>query len=205
MCVELGSVHQNPHRPVADFGRVDPLRLTPVDDVSITVLADNSIDILSDDRGPTRLPRLGVGPTLHSRGVMGESLPDMLVAEHGLSLLVTYQRQDRDHTILFDSGVSPHGVIENMRRLDIDVRDIETIVCSHGHFDHMGGLHGICQAQKRTDLPVVLHPDFWLRRRQFLPGRILWSCPPLAAPRWPRPAWTSWSPAVHRSCSTMLS
>jgi 7,8-dihydropterin-6-yl-methyl-4-(beta-D-ribofuranosyl)aminobenzene 5'-phosphate synthase len=102
----------------------------------------------------------------------GRDVPDALVAEHGLSLLVTVTKDERRHRILYDLGASPDGVVENMRRLDIDPRDIEAIVCSHGHFDHTAGLDGLVRRLGGTvRLPVVIHPHFWRRRRATLPGR----------------------------------
>src|SRR5690606_28090122 len=39
-----------------------------------------------------------------------------------------------------------------------------------GHFDHTTGMHGLVRAVGRTSLPVLIHPDFWLRRRVALGG-----------------------------------
>ncbi len=58
-----------------------------------------------------------------------------------------------------------------MRRLEVDPRDLEAIVLSHGHFDHTGGLDGLIRSLGRANLPVLIHPDFWNRRRVVLPGR----------------------------------
>lgn len=96
---------------------------------------------------------------------------DQLIAEHGLSLLLTVTRGQQTHQFLFDTGVSPDGMIENMDRLQIDARDVEAIVCSHGHFDHTTGLDGLIRRTGQTRMPVLIHPDFWNRRRVCLPGR----------------------------------
>jgi 7,8-dihydropterin-6-yl-methyl-4-(beta-D-ribofuranosyl)aminobenzene 5'-phosphate synthase len=98
-------------------------------------------------------------------------VPDGLVAEHGFSALITVTKAGRAHRLLFDAGTSPDGVVENMRRLDIDPASIEAIVCSHGHFDHTTGLAGLIRALGRANMPVLIHPDFWRRRRILLPGR----------------------------------
>ncbi len=143
--------------------------LEPVDAVTITTLVDNVTDALMPDCGPARRatrdgPRRAVG-TLESPA------PEALVAEHGFSALVTVRKAEREHNLLFDAGVSPDGLVENMSRLDIDPGDIEAIICSHGHFDHTTGLDGLSRRLGRTNLPVLLHPDFWNRRRVQLPGR----------------------------------
>lgn len=58
-----------------------------------------------------------------------------------------------------------------MRVLDLSPRDIETVVLSHGHFDHTTGLDGLTRALGRTNLPLLIHPEFWNRRRLMIPGR----------------------------------
>jgi 7,8-dihydropterin-6-yl-methyl-4-(beta-D-ribofuranosyl)aminobenzene 5'-phosphate synthase len=97
--------------------------------------------------------------------------PDGLIAEHGFSALVTVTKDGREHRFLFDAGTSPDGVTENMRRLGIDPASIEVLVCSHGHFDHTTGIDGLIRSVGRANLPVLIHPHFWRRRRLALPGR----------------------------------
>jgi 7,8-dihydropterin-6-yl-methyl-4-(beta-D-ribofuranosyl)aminobenzene 5'-phosphate synthase len=58
-----------------------------------------------------------------------------------------------------------------MRRLDVDLSAIEVIVCSHGHFDHTTGLDGLIRRLGRVNLPILIHPHFWRRRRLAIPGR----------------------------------
>jgi 7,8-dihydropterin-6-yl-methyl-4-(beta-D-ribofuranosyl)aminobenzene 5'-phosphate synthase len=101
----------------------------------------------------------------------GGEAPEQLLAEHGFSVLVTVTRHGREHRILFDAGASPDGVVENMRRLDVDPSGIEVIVCSHGHFDHLTGLDGLIRRLGTVNLPVLIHPHFWRRRRVAIPGR----------------------------------
>jgi 7,8-dihydropterin-6-yl-methyl-4-(beta-D-ribofuranosyl)aminobenzene 5'-phosphate synthase len=100
----------------------------------------------------------------------GGQAPGALLAEHGFSLLITVRKGGQSHRLLFDAGTSPDGVVENMRRLDIDPGSIEAIVCSHGHFDHTTGIDGLIRAVGRANLPVLIHPHFWRRRRVRLPG-----------------------------------
>jgi 7,8-dihydropterin-6-yl-methyl-4-(beta-D-ribofuranosyl)aminobenzene 5'-phosphate synthase len=100
----------------------------------------------------------------------GETI-DALRAEHGFSALVTVTKGDREHRILFDTGMTPNGMVENMRRLELRPDEIETVVLSHGHFDHTGGLHGLARALGTKRLPLLLHPEAWTRRRIAIPGR----------------------------------
>lgn len=98
-------------------------------------------------------------------------VPGALIAEHGFSMLVTISKAGREHRMLFDAGTSPDGVVEKMRRLDIDPSSIEAIVCSRGHFDHTTGLDGLLRVLGPAGMPVLIHPHFWRRRRAVLPGR----------------------------------
>ena len=145
--------------------------LEPVDSVVVTILMDNVTDALMTDQGPARRYGLGSGPWRASATMTGGQVPDGLIAEHGFSVLITVTKAGREHRFLFDTGTSPDGVTENMRRLDIDPSSIEAIVCSHGHFDHTTGLDGLIRALGPVNLPVLIHPHFWRRRRLQLPGR----------------------------------
>jgi len=153
-----------------DFEPAVEIVLEPVDSVVVTTLMDNVTDIFMPDQGPARRVAPGRGPWRRSAVMEGAQVPEALVAEHGFSVLVTVTRAGREHRFLFDAGTSPDGVTENMRRLDIDPGSIEAIVCSHGHFDHTTGIDGLIRAVGRANLPVLIHPHFWRRRRVVLPG-----------------------------------
>jgi 7,8-dihydropterin-6-yl-methyl-4-(beta-D-ribofuranosyl)aminobenzene 5'-phosphate synthase len=100
----------------------------------------------------------------------GQTL-DALRAEHGFAALVRISQGGREHRVLFDTGISPDGLIENMRRLEVSLHDIEVIVLSHGQFDHTTGMDGLIRPLGKANVPVLIHPEFWSRRRLALPGR----------------------------------
>jgi len=58
-----------------------------------------------------------------------------LVAEHGLSFYL----ETPTRRILFDTGQTG-AFLANAKILGIDIAAIDTVVLSHGHFDHTGGL-----------------------------------------------------------------
>lgn len=64
--------------------------------------------------------------------------------------------------ILFDTGFSDL-FLKNAQILGIDLTDLDAIVFSHGHDDHMGGLYHLMeyykarQVEKKVDL--ILHPN----------------------------------------------
>ncbi len=61
---------------------------------------------------------------------------ERLAADWGFAALVEYT----DFTLLFDTGGSGAILLKNMQELDIDPSDIDAIVISHEHGDHIGGL-----------------------------------------------------------------
>jgi 7,8-dihydropterin-6-yl-methyl-4-(beta-D-ribofuranosyl)aminobenzene 5'-phosphate synthase len=151
------------------------VRLEPVDGVHVTTVMDNSCDALLPDVGLVR--RWGLAgsasplPVLPSELAVDGSNVDMLRAEHGFSALVEVRHRGRVRRVLFDAGVSPDGVIGNLDRLAVHPDTFEAIVLSHGHFDHVMGLQGLAGRGGARRLPVLLHPDFWTRRRLAGPDR----------------------------------
>lgn len=173
MCVEVTDRIRAAPRPEPDVEPPEPLPLEPLDRITITTLVDNTSDVLAGDVGPAhRAGLLTVPfPALPTRVHEGGQVPGVPMAEHGFSLLVEVDRGARTHRVLFDAGLTPDGLVTNMRRLGIDPGGIDVVVLSHGHFDHVTGLDGFIRAVGRANLPVLLHPHAWRRRRLALPGR----------------------------------
>ncbi len=72
------------------------------------------------------------------------------LAEHGLSYLV-----QADKTVLFDTGASDL-FIQNARKLHIDIDRVDTVVLSHGHDDHTGGIPFL------KNKKLIAHPDLFV-------------------------------------------
>lgn len=145
--------------------------ITPVavDAITVTTIMDNGADLLAPAASKAREVAFA-GPHPPSPVMESGERFDGLVGEHGFSALLEIRRGERTTRILYDAGLTPFGVRDNMRRLRIDPRDIEALVMSHGHFDHTTGLEGILAELGRSGTPMVLHPDFWTRRRLKLEG-----------------------------------
>jgi 7,8-dihydropterin-6-yl-methyl-4-(beta-D-ribofuranosyl)aminobenzene 5'-phosphate synthase len=127
MCTDDNPGHAHDHAEVSaaiprpiEGGAVDPIALEPVDEVIVTTLVDNSYAGLMVDMGPAKRKPMGRTPPVPA-GLFeeGATVPGML-AEHGFSALVSVRRGERTHTLLFDTGVSPGGMAENMDRLALD-------------------------------------------------------------------------------------
>jgi len=139
---------------------MEPIAPEPVDALTVTTLVDNVSDILLADEGPARRAPFALATT-----------GNVLRAEHGFSALVAITKGERTTRVLFDAGITPDGMIENMRRLEIAPGEIDIVVLSHGHWDHTTGMHGLAAALGRAELPVMIHPEFWTRRRIAIDGR----------------------------------
>lgn len=79
-------------------------------------------------------------------------------------MLIRVLAEGKSHSILFDTGISPNGVVENSKRMGLDLSEIESIVFSHGHYDHSGGLLSVIKAINRINLPIVVHEDMFTKR-----------------------------------------
>ena len=58
------------------------------------------------------------------------------VGEWGFAALVEVD----GYRVLFDTGMRPDTVLENAAELGVDLSTVDTVVLSHNHFDHTGGL-----------------------------------------------------------------
>jgi 7,8-dihydropterin-6-yl-methyl-4-(beta-D-ribofuranosyl)aminobenzene 5'-phosphate synthase len=67
-------------------------------------------------------------------------------------------------SVLFDTGISPNGIVENANCMGINLREVESIVISHGHYDHFGGLLSVVKAVNKADLPVIVHENMFKTR-----------------------------------------
>ena len=68
-----------------------------------------------------------------------------LVAEHGLSIYI----ETKTSRILFDTGQS--GLfLQNAQKLGIAIEDIDSLVLSHGHYDHTGGLYPFLEKNSKA-------------------------------------------------------
>jgi 7,8-dihydropterin-6-yl-methyl-4-(beta-D-ribofuranosyl)aminobenzene 5'-phosphate synthase len=53
--------------------------------------------------------------------------------------------------------------------LEIKGNELHAVVLSHGHTDHTRGLLGFIKRYGRPRVPIVLHPDAWLKRKNVQP------------------------------------
>jgi 7,8-dihydropterin-6-yl-methyl-4-(beta-D-ribofuranosyl)aminobenzene 5'-phosphate synthase len=140
----------------------------PVDALEVVILVDNVSDALLASSEVAHRPPFSLNPE-----------PDQLLAEHGYSLLLTVERDGGRQSILYDAGFTRRTALHNLDVLGVRVNELRTIVLSHGHADHHGGVSGMVSRVGRRGLPLVLHPDAWLERKIVFPdGREIEAPPP---------------------------
>ncbi len=76
------------------------------------------------------------------------SLKGLLTAEWGMAAVVT----DGEDMVLFDTGSDGEILLSNLSELDINPRNIDKIVISHNHWDHVGGLEAFARLNPRVDI-----------------------------------------------------
>jgi len=137
--------------------------LKEVDSVEIVSLIDNSIDFLSSiEKKGVQHVREWVKERRGDEWFKEHFRPPM--AEHGFSMLIRVFCDNKMHEILFDTGGSSEGAVTNAIRMGIDLSDIGSIILSHGHYDHFGGLLAVLRVVNKADLPIVVHEDMFKTR-----------------------------------------
>ena len=145
---------------------------SPVDRVEIEVLVDNVTDSLSTVPDYVETEWAGLGRRRRGNWVLSGSC--MCCAAHGLSCLITIHHAGRTQTLLFDSGPEDAVFEQNVSRLGVDLGPVDTIVLSHGHFDHGGAMLRALQLIRDRNggraVPYYAHPDMFRTRATKMPN-----------------------------------
>ena len=97
--------------------------VTEVDKLTVWVVTDNYYDTNVPDAKITKRYRVGgPGASIH--------------AEHGLSFYVETVVKGKKSACMFDYGLDPVGVMNNVALLGLDIGKANAFSLSHGHYDH---------------------------------------------------------------------
>jgi 7,8-dihydropterin-6-yl-methyl-4-(beta-D-ribofuranosyl)aminobenzene 5'-phosphate synthase len=140
--------------------------LKEVEKVEVTCLVDNNVDVL--------LPNTEVA----HRPVLTRSwYKQPLLAEHGFSAALTLHIDGVKRRLLLDSGLDPFAASHNADVLGFDLSNCESLISSHGHIDHAGGLINLRKRMNTVQqqrIPLVLHEDAFRNRLvKFQDGRTI--------------------------------
>ncbi|MFZ5867767.1 MAG: MBL fold metallo-hydrolase [Thermodesulfobacteriota bacterium] len=138
----------------------DKAKITDVDKLTVWVVTDNYYDALRKDSKIAKRYRVVPGKSIH--------------AEHGLSYYVETIVNGKTSSCMFDYGLDPVGVMNNMALLGLDPGKASAFGLSHGHYDHfMGAVSILKQNQSRiaTGTPFYVGEEAFAHRYSLRPGR----------------------------------
>jgi 7,8-dihydropterin-6-yl-methyl-4-(beta-D-ribofuranosyl)aminobenzene 5'-phosphate synthase len=129
----------SPHRSA----NAAPVRIdVPViDELTIREITDNTHDIFLKG---TELPGLVVRRTGFPEAPQGRTLE----SEWGLALYLESRKDKESRRYLLDFGFTPDVYANNLELMKIDVAQVDALIISHGHFDHVGGLMGFLEGNR---------------------------------------------------------
>ena len=145
---------------------------SPVEGVEVQILVDNVTDGLSTVPAYVETEWAGLGRRRRGSWVLSGSC--MCCAAHGLSCLITIHQAGSSRTLLFDTGPEDAVFEQNVSRLGVDLSPVESIVLSHGHFDHGGAMLRALQLIRDRNggrpVPYYAHPDMFRTRATKTPN-----------------------------------
>lgn len=129
--------------------------LKEVEKVEVTCLVDNNVDVVLPNTEVARRPVL-------TRNWYEEPL----IAEHGFCAALTLHLEEGvKHRLLLDSGLDALAASHNANVLSFDLSSCESLISSHGHIDHAGGLLNLRKKMNTVQrIPLVLHEDAFRNR-----------------------------------------
>ncbi len=91
-------------------------------------------------------------------------IPVGVVGEHGFACFLETEKGN----YLFDTGQG-FGLVQNAMALGKDLKTVDAVMISHGHYDHTGGLPALLKIKGNVN--VYGHPEIFIRRTAFHDGR----------------------------------
>jgi 7,8-dihydropterin-6-yl-methyl-4-(beta-D-ribofuranosyl)aminobenzene 5'-phosphate synthase len=133
--------------------------VTEVDKLTVWVLTDNYYDANRPDVKTSKRYRSMSGKSMH--------------AEHGVSFYIETLVNGRTSTCMFDYGLDPIGVMNNIALLGIDIGKVNAFSLSHGHYDHYTSAVSIIEQNKPRipqDTPFYVGEEAFAHRYSLRPG-----------------------------------
>jgi 7,8-dihydropterin-6-yl-methyl-4-(beta-D-ribofuranosyl)aminobenzene 5'-phosphate synthase len=133
---------------------------TEVDKLTIWILADNYYDTNEPDSNNI---------TKRYRSLAGKSMS----AQHGLSYYIETVVGGKTSACMFDFGLDPASVLNNIALLGLDIGKTKAFSLSHGHYDHFTGAVSIIkqnQSRIAPGTPFYVGEEAFNRRYTLRPG-----------------------------------
>ena len=97
--------------------------------------------------------------------LVNNTAPDGLQCEHGLSFWIEYN----GNHILFDTGQT-NIIVNNAKQMGVNLTETDTVILSHGHYDHTGGIPSVFAVNENATL--YLHPKSIDAKYSKKPNRV---------------------------------
>ena len=133
--------------------------ISEVDKLTIWVVTDSYYDANEPEGKITKRYRQVPGKSMH--------------AEHGLSFYIETVTSGKTSSCMFDYGLYPVGVMNNIVLLGLDIGKAAAFSLSHGHYDHyLNAVSILKQNQSRiaAGTPFYLGEEAFARRYVLRPG-----------------------------------
>jgi len=148
-----------------------------VDKLTITFLVDNCIEWMSKlppgftHELPQHLQQHEHGVFDEKKGVRVLDFDNFCCGAHGFSALIetSLNNEERPHLTLFDTGPDSSSLVRNISAMQVPIERVETVITSHWHSDHTGGLLSFLELRRsisdrnshETQTPCVVdvHPN----------------------------------------------
>ena len=129
--------------PLGRSAQAVPVRIDApvIDELTVREITDNTHDIFLR---PVEAPGLMVRRTGFPQAPRGKTLE----SEWGLALHLESRKGPESRRYLLDFGFTPEVYANNLELLKIDVSQVDALIVSHGHYDHVGGLMGFLEAYR---------------------------------------------------------
>ena len=120
-----------------------PLRIDApvIDQLTVREITDGSHDIFLKG---TKLPGLAVSRTGFPEAAQGKTLE----SEWGLALHIESRKGTEARRYLLDFGFTPDVYANNLELMKINLGEVDALIISHGHYDHIGGLTGFLEEHR---------------------------------------------------------
>lgn len=124
------------------------LSVPVIDRLTIKVLTDSSYDTPRSSQSKwVKVRRAGLASPADYRKTLHN--------EWGLALAIESQAGNQSRNYMLDFGYTIDALDNNMAIMGVDPSKVQTLILSHGHFDHFGGLVPFLQ-EYRSKLPSDL-------------------------------------------------
>jgi 7,8-dihydropterin-6-yl-methyl-4-(beta-D-ribofuranosyl)aminobenzene 5'-phosphate synthase len=101
--------------------------------------------------------------TTLAENIVGNMIGPGFLGQWGLSFLLDFvDAKGKSRRVIFDTGMNKQALLYNIKKLKVNMSDVNCVVLSHGHFDHTAAIVEVVKAA--GGVKVYAHPHAFLPR-----------------------------------------